>query len=106
MLNAAGTDTTSAQPFLLCVCVSLICQSVLTLLLLLLLHSSLSPLQARQTTQEDKAKWRFMQKYWHKGAFFQVCGDGCAGGVMIDVSTAMLLLSLLQQCVDMLVWVR
>lgn len=20
----------------------------------------------------DKSKWKFMQKYWHKGAFFQV----------------------------------
>lgn len=26
-----------------------------------------------------KKKWRFMQKYWHKGAFFQTEGDGATG---------------------------
>ena len=25
---------------------------------------------------KDKKKWRFLQKYWHKGAFFQSTGDG------------------------------
>ena len=24
-------------------------------------------------TKGPKKSWKFMQKYWHKGAFFQVC---------------------------------
>ncbi|KAI8464933.1 MAG: splicing factor, Prp19-binding domain-containing protein [Monoraphidium minutum] len=34
----------------------------------------------------DKSKWKFMQKYWHKGAFFQEAPDdtrGTAGGEAI-----------------------
>jgi microfibrillar-associated protein 1 len=26
----------------------------------------------KEAKQGDKKKWKFMQKYWHKGAYFQV----------------------------------
>jgi hypothetical protein len=36
-----------------------------------------------QPAQKNKAKWKYLQKYWHKGAFFQDNADdarGTAGG--------------------------
>ncbi|KAJ3693958.1 hypothetical protein LUZ60_009438 [Juncus effusus] len=33
----------------------------------------------KQTTKESKQKWRFMQKYYHKGAFFQAGPDDTVG---------------------------
>ncbi len=29
----------------------------------------------KQAPVKDKKKWKFLQKYWHKGAFFQVRTD-------------------------------
>lgn len=33
----------------------------------------------KEAKQQDKKKWKFMQKYWHKGAYFQVCAEAVQG---------------------------
>ena len=35
---------------------------------------------AREAANAPKKKWRFLQKYWHKGAFFQDASDSAAVG--------------------------
>jgi hypothetical protein len=35
--------------------------------------------QQEQEQQSQKAKWKFLQKYWHKGAFFQDDADDARG---------------------------
>eukprot|EP00951_Prasinocladus_malaysianus_P021867 scaffold181711_cov42-Prasinocladus_malaysianus.AAC.2 len=35
---------------------------------------SAGPIQVRP--EKNKQKWSFMQKYWHKGAYFQEASDG------------------------------
>lgn len=35
--------------------------------------------QEEQSSKSSKAKWRYLQKYWHKGAFFQNDADDARG---------------------------
>ena len=37
-----------------------------------------------QVKLEDKKKWRFLQKYWHKGAYFQDASDNAFIGDRAD----------------------
>lgn len=34
--------------------------------------------------QPSKAKWKYLQKYWHKGAFFQEAPDDARGTAGLD----------------------
>uniref|UniRef100_A0A7S0WH42 Micro-fibrillar-associated protein 1 C-terminal domain-containing protein n=1 Tax=Chlamydomonas leiostraca TaxID=1034604 RepID=A0A7S0WH42_9CHLO len=36
-------------------------------------------LNPKEAKEKPKAKWRFMQKYWHKGAYFQEAPDDARG---------------------------
>ncbi|KAJ9516794.1 hypothetical protein QJQ45_027200 [Haematococcus lacustris] len=38
----------------------------------------------KETKHEEKKKWRFMQKYWHKGAYFQEAPDESRGTTAKD----------------------
>lgn len=42
-------------------------------------HPAPPPPSQAGATKESKAKWRFLQKYWHKGAFFQEAPDDARG---------------------------